>query len=74
MPVASITDEQTTALDGVVAVDTIRIGSGIYAVSASPNDDGLQVLNLTDPADPTPVASLTGDASVHLRGPGTWRR
>ena len=67
MPVAHITDDNTVALDGAVAVDTIKIGSGIYAVSASP-DDGLQILNLTDPADPTPVASLTDDASVHLRG------
>ena len=67
-PVASLTDDDMVALDGVVAVDTIKIGSGIYAVSASPNDDGLQVLNLTDPADPTPVASLTDDTSVHLRG------
>ena len=68
VPVASLTDDQTTALDGAVAVETIRIGSGIYAVSVSPNDDGLQILNLTDPADPTPVASLTDDASVHLGG------
>ncbi|MBI1657309.1 MAG: hypothetical protein IS632_00820, partial [Thaumarchaeota archaeon] len=67
VPVAHITDDNTVALDGVVAVDTIRIGSGIYAVSASPND-GLQVLNLTDPADPVPVAHITDDTSVHLRG------
>ena len=68
IPVAAITDDQTTALDGAVAVDTIRIGSGIYAVVASASDDGLQILNLTDPADPIPVASLTDDTSVHLSG------
>ena len=70
MPVAASIDNRdgTVALDGVVAVDTIQIGSGIYAVSVSPNDDGLQVLNLTDPADPIPVASLTDDISVHLGG------
>ena len=67
-PVASLTDDSTVALDGAVAVDTIRIGSGIYAVSVSPNDNGLQIINLTDPADPTPVASLTDDTSVHLGG------
>lgn len=49
-------------------MDIIRIGSGTYAVVASASDDGLQVLNLTDPADPIPVASLTDDASVYLRG------
>ena len=49
-------------------MDVIRIGSGIYGVVASASDDGLQVLNLTDPADPTPVASITDDTSVHLRG------
>ena len=67
VPVAHITDDNTVALDGAVAVETIRIGSGIYAVSASP-DDGLQILNLTDSADPIPVASLTDDGTVALAG------
>ena len=68
VPVASITDDQVMALDGAVAVDTIRIGSGTYAVVASPNDDGLQIIDLTSPAEPVPVAGLTDDDTVHLRG------
>ena len=68
VPVASLTDNQTAALDGAVAVDAIRIGSGTYAVVASPNDDGLQIVNLTRPADPVPVAGLADNGTVHLGG------
>ena len=68
VPVAGLADNQTTALAGAVAVDTIRIGSGLYAVVASANDDGLQIVNLTRPADPVPVAGLADDGTVHLDG------
>ena len=66
--ISSIVDDGATALDGASAVDVIRIGSGTYAVVASASDDGLQVINLTDPADPAPVASITDDGRVALAG------
>ena len=68
VPVAAITDDGTVAPDGEVAVDTIQIGSDLYAVIASASDDSLLIFNLTHPADPVPVAGLTDDTSVHLHG------
>ena len=66
--VSSVADDGATALGGASAVDVIRIGSGIYAVVASASDDGLQILNLTDPADPVPVAAITDDQTTALDG------
>ena len=42
------------------------MGSGTYAVVAAPQDDGLQIVNLTDPSDPVPVARVPDDGGgVH---------
>ena len=68
VPVATITDNQTTALDGVVAVDTFQVGSGVYAAAVSPNDNGLQVINLTRPDDPVPLATITDNQTTALDG------
>ena len=66
--ISAVVDDGATALDGASAVDVIRIGSGTYAVVASASDDDLQVINLTNPADPVPVASITDDGTVALAG------
>ncbi len=68
VPLATITDNQTTALDGVVAVDTFQVGSGVYAAAVSPNDNGLQVINLTRPGDPVPLATITDNQTTALDG------
>ena len=61
-PAAGIADDGAAA----VAVDTVRMGTGLYAAVVS--EDGLHILNLTHPAAPAPVAGIADAASVHLRG------
>ena len=61
MPVDSATDgnEGFDMLQGAFDITTVEIGSDIFALVASTNDDGIQVINMTDPAKITPVYSVT---------------
>ena len=71
MPVAQHNRRRhTVALAGAYDVDIFATGSDTYAVVASP-DDGLQVLNLTDPADPMPVAHIADDG-IRWHWTGWW--
>ncbi len=60
-PVENLKDTDSLLLDGARAVDIFTIGGRTYAAVASTADDGLQIIDVTDPANPTPVGSL-GDA------------
>ena len=44
-------------LQGVTGVTTVKIGSSVYALVASFGDNGIQIINITDPANITPVSS-----------------
>ena len=58
--VASITDDSTfDELDGAIGITTVTIGSSTYALVASFFDDGVQIINITNPATPTAVSSIT---------------
>ena len=46
-------------LAGASSVAIARIGSSTYAVVASARDNGVQIINITDPASPTPAAALS---------------
>ncbi len=62
VPVASIADgrDDFETLHGAFHVDTAKIGDGYYAlVTANDDDDGIQIINITDPARPSPAASIT---------------
>ncbi len=48
-----------TELQGPRNVDTTRIGTNTYALIASYDDDGLQIINITDPTNPIAVAGIT---------------
>ena len=41
------------------SVATTQIGDSHYALVASRGDDGIQIIDITDPADPTAIASVT---------------
>ena len=47
-------------------VTTIEIGSTMYALVASFNDDGVQIINITDPANPAPVSDFDDGDSVRV--------
>ena len=58
--VSSISDGSTfDTLDGARSITTVQIGSSIYALVAAFDDNGVQIINITDPAAPTAVSSIT---------------
>ena len=69
-PVAALTDGQAyPELEGAYSITTTRIGDSHYALVAADGDDGVQIIDITDPASPSPVAALTdGQAYPELEG------
>jgi len=53
-------------LDGANAVDVFTVGSSTYAAVASRFDDGLQLVDVTDPSDPDPAGGLRNAAGLLL--------
>ena len=68
--VANVTDSTAyPELEGAVSITTAQIGSSHYALVAALDDDGVQIINITDPASPTPVANVTdGPTYPNLEG------
>ena len=68
--VGSATDGQGgfTTLDGAAGVDTFETSTGTYAVVASWGDSALQIINVTDPANPAPASSVRDGGSTLLGG------
>ena len=64
----SITDTIALSLDGAWGIATFESGGGIYAAVASNADDGVQILDITDPSDITAVGSITDSGSLLLDG------
>ena len=61
--VASVTDgADYPALNGAIAITTHTIGTSHYALVASFWDDGVQIINITNPSSPSAVASVTDGA------------
>ena len=58
-PVSSVFDGQGefTALDFALDVEIVDISGKTYAVVASRNDDGIQIIDITNPSSPKPVSS-----------------
>ena len=46
-------------LDGACGIAIANVGSITYALVASEDDDGVQIIDITDPSSPTAVAALT---------------
>ena len=47
---------KTSKLDGATAVTAVTIGSSTYALVAAQHDDAIQIINITDPSNPSPIA------------------
>ena len=67
-PVGRITDNSTLALDGASGVDTVVIGNNTYAVVGSQIDDGIEIIDITDPTSPNPVGRITDNSTLALDG------
>jgi len=63
--VAAVTDNSGgfTALDRARGITTFTTASNTYAIVASQDDDGIQIIDVTTPASPTSVAAITDDTS-----------
>ena len=58
--VSSITDgTRYPTLNGSISITTATIGGSTYALVAAWNDNGVQIINITDPYNPTNVSSIT---------------
>ena len=70
--VSSITDgvDGFTELKGAASIITTTIGSSTYALVASSDDDGVQIIDITNPSNPTAVSSITDgvDGFTELEG------
>ena len=50
-----------TELNGAWSVAITEISNRVYAVVASRDDDGVQIIDITNPAGPVPTAAMTSD-------------
>ncbi len=66
--VGNLGDGGSLELDGAYGVDVFTIGSNTYAAVASHTDDGLQIVDVTDPTTPTGVGNLGDGGSLELDG------
>ena len=66
---ATIIDNDTLALDGAFGITTVSISNNTYALVASVNDDGVTIIDITDPVHPTPVHTISNGAGYSLDAP-----
>ena len=61
---ANITDDSDGfgVLEGAYSVTTTKIGSNHYALVASNGDNGVQIIDITNPASPVATANITDDS------------
>ena len=58
--VSSITDgTRYPTLNGTTSITTATIGGSTYALVTAFDDDGVQIINIDDPYNPTNVSSIT---------------
>ena len=62
-------DNNSRELDGATDVAIFESGGTTYAAVTGWNDDGLQIVNLANPASPTAAGRLADTASLELDGP-----
>ncbi len=67
--VGSLGDDTNLLLGGAHDVDTFTIGQNTYAVVVAETDDGIQIVDVTNPASPVAVGHLSDDTNILLDGP-----
>ena len=61
-----ISDSSTLELRGANAISIFKSGNHTYAAVASYDDDGVQILNVTDPTNPTATSQIANTAALAL--------
>ena len=71
-PVAALEDDEDgfTKLEGASSITTVVIGDSTYALVASYDDDGVQIIDISTPSSPKPVAAIgdNADGFTELKG------
>ena len=71
--VTNITDGTTyTVLDAPSDVTTITIDASTFALVTSYNDDGVQIINITDPNNLSAVSTITDDIDFNMELDGAY--
>ena len=65
IPASALTDGEDgfTELDGSISVTTVTIGTSTYALVAAILDNGVQIIDITDPYHPTPASAIATGVS-----------
>ena len=68
-PASVVTDGSNyPELRGAYSITTTTIGSSTYALVASQSDNGVQIIDITNPYNPTPASYITDDSDTELSG------
>ena len=61
IPASAITDGEDgyTTLSYATSITTVTLDSSTFALVAGRNDNGIQIVNITDPYNPTPASAIT---------------
>ena len=59
-------DSRHLKLDAAFGVDTFEAGGGAYAVVVGQSDNGVQIINVTDPYDPVAAGSVADGPRLEL--------
>ena len=65
-PAGTLRDSRQLKLDGAFGVDTFETGGGIYAIVVGQNDNGVQIINVTDPHAPAAAGSVSDGPGLEL--------
>ncbi len=65
----SLRDNGALLLEGLNGIDVWTVGSRSYAAAVAGKDDGLQIVDITDPTDLRPAGQLKNGADVLLDDP-----
>ena len=63
IPASRITDTNILYLNGTQGIATFKSGNHTYIAVAAFYDDGVQILNITDPSNITPAGSIADDGT-----------
>ena len=67
-PVSAVFDGPDLALDGAHDVEVFGMHGRTYAVVATLRDDGVRIMDVTDPVHPTPVSTVLDGPDLALGG------
>ena len=66
--IGSIADEGDLKLDGASGIAIFEAGGAAYAAVAASDDDGVQIIDLSDPESPEGVGSIADEGDRELKG------